>query len=342
MLIIEKLKPIWLILIFGIIISNFMLYQTTMGATILPEQSQYVVLGSLIDFTILLPLSIMLYRKKFTVKTSIVLAALGCIAVRFLIPTSLLEPYEAVTWIGITIEAAIFAFELLLIITFVRYMPKIIKEVKQSQLPVLFSFAQSLARYVKDNLIIRIICSELLMVYYAVASWRVPMPTGVTMYKKSNFIAFQVMMIHAIIVETLGVHYWLHEKALLLSILLLVLNIYSIIYFLADLQALRLNPIYTTNKSIYISLGLMKRAEISYTNIEAIIEEPEILQKKLSKNTADFVIRDFEKVYPDIILKMKNPQKVTLFMGLEKEFDFIAIKSDNPDELKQLIQVNMI
>lgn len=317
-----------------------MLYQTTMGVAILPEQSQYVVLGSLLDLTILLPLSIMLYRNKFTAKTYIVLAALACIAIRFLTPTPLLEPYEAVTWIGIMIEAVIIVFELLLIITFVRTLPKIIKEVKQSQLPVLFSFAQSLARYVKDNLIIQMICSELLMVYYAVASWKVPIPAGITMYKKSNFIAFQVMMIHAIIVETLGVHYWLHDKAQLLSIILLVINIYSIFFFLGDLQALRLNPIYATNEMIYISLGLMKRAQIDYTNIEDIIEKPEFLQRKLSKNTADFVIRDFEKVYPDFILKMKNPQKVTFLMGVEKEFDYIAIKSDNPKQLKQLIEAN--
>lgn len=317
-----------------------MLYQTTMGAAILPEQSQDVVLGSLLDFMILLPLSIMLYRNKFKAKTYIMLAALGCIVIRFLIPTPLLKPYEAVTWIGIIIEAVIIVFELLLIITFVRYLPKITKEVKESRLPVLFSFAQSLARYVKGNLIIQMICSELLMIYYAVASWKSPIPNGITMYKKSNFIAFQVMMIHAIIVETLGVHYWLHDKAPLLSIILLVLNIYSIFFFLGDLQALRLNPIYATNETIYISLGLMKRTEINYTNIESIIEEPEILQKKLSENTADFVIRDFEKVYPDIILKMKKPQKVTLFMGIEKEFDFVAIKSDHPEQLKQLIEVN--
>lgn len=151
MLIIEKLKPIWLILIFGIIISNFMLYQTTIGAAILPEQSQYVVLGSMLDMIIVLPLAIMLYRNNFSVKTTIILAASGCIAIRFLIPASLLEPYESITWIGIGIEGIIIVFELALIITFVRYLPKIMKEVKQSQLPTLFSFAQSLAHYVNSK-----------------------------------------------------------------------------------------------------------------------------------------------------------------------------------------------
>ena len=197
-----------------------------------------------------------------------------------------------------------------------------------------------MARYVKYNLIIQIIRAELLVFYYAISSWRSPIPNGITVYKKSSFIALQVMLIHAIIVTTLRIHYWLHDKAPLLSIILLVLNIYSLLFFLGDMQALRLNPIYATNNSIYISLGLMKRTEIHYTNIEAIIDEPEILQKKLSKNTVDFMIRDFEKVYPDIILKMKKPQKVTLFMGREKEFDFVAIRSDYPEQLKQLIEVN--
>lgn len=320
-----------------------MLYQTSVGALILPEssQSQYVVLGSLLDFIILLPLSIMLYRNQFTVKSSIILAALGCILIRFLIPPTLLQPYETITWIGIIIEGCILGFELLLIITFVRYMPKIIKDVKQSQLPVLFSFSHSVARYVQNIQLIKILCSELLMFYYAIASWRTPAPIGITMYKKSSFIAFQVMMIHAVVIETLGVHYWLHAKAPLLSIILLVLNIYTVLFFLADLQALRLNPIHVTNESIYVSFGLMKRAEINFTNIEDIIEDPKILQNKLPKNTADFIARDFEEVYPDLLLKMKNPQKVTLFMGMEKEFDFIAIKSDAPNELKQLLQSQM-
>ena len=229
----------------------------------------------------------------------------------------------------------------LLLITFVRYVPRILSTIKESKLPVLFSFSHAVNKYVQHNPIIQMLCSELLMFYYAFASWKGVAPTGITMYKKSSFIAFQIMMIHAIVVETLGVHYWLHTKAPIVSIVLLVVNIYSILFFLADLQALRLNPIHCTSNSFYISLGLMKRAKIDYANIEAIIEEPEILQSKLSKNTIDFVLRDFEKVYPDIILKMKSPQKVTLFMGIEKQYDFIAIKSDAPLELKEQIKIHM-
>lgn len=340
--VIEKLKPIWLLLIVLLVSSNFLLYQTAIGSTILPEDTQYVVLGSLLDFILFLPLFIMLYRKKFSVKSCVLLAAFGCILIRFLIPPTMLEPYVTVTWTGLLVEGCIIVFELYLIITFVRYMPTIVRETKRSKLPMLYSFSNAVTEYVRSNPIIQMICSELLMFYYAIGSWKRVAPSGITMYKKSSFIAFQVMMIHAIVVETLGVHYWLHAKAPIVSILLLVLNVYSILFFLADLQALRLNPIHFTNESFFISLGLMKRAKIDYTNIESLIEDPEILQRKLSKNTIDFVIRDFEKVYPDIILKMKSPQKVSLFMGIEKEYEFVAIKCDTPLELKKQIQTFMM
>lgn len=338
---IEKAKSMWFLMLVFIFSGNFLLYQTTIGSKILLEESHIIVLGSMLDLIILLPLFLMLYRNKFTVKSAIILSALGCILIRFLIPTSLLEPYETITWIGIIAEGCIILFEIMLIFTFFRYMPKILTEVKRSNLPIVFSFSQAVRLYVRNNPIIQIICSELLMLYYAFGSWKNTAPIGITMYKKSSFIAFQIMLIHAMILETLGVHYWLHEIAPVLSIFLLVLNIYSVIFFLADIQALRLNPIYFANESFYLSLGLTKRAKIDYSNVELMIEDSTILERKLSKDTIDFVIRDFEKACPDLILKMKTPQKVTLFMGIEKEYNYVAVKTDNPIELKERIKANM-
>lgn len=338
---IEKAKPIWILMLFLIVIGNFMLYHTSFGIGLLPEETKLVVLGSLVDLIILAPIFTMLYLNKFTLKTIIMLSALGCVLLRFLIPSSLLEPYETITWVGIMAEGCLILLELLLIVTFVRYMPKIVDDVKQSHLPVVFSFSQAINRYVRNHPVIQIICSELLMFYYAFGSWKTVPRSGITLYKKSSFIALQVMMIHAIVIETIGIHYWLHDKAAILSIVLLLLNVYSVIFFLADLQALRLNPVYANNSAVYLSLGLMKRAKIDYSNVECMIDDSSILESKLSKDTIDFVIRDFEKVYPDFILKMKTPQKVVLFMGIEKNYNYVAVKSDSPSELKERIKDNV-
>lgn len=335
---VKRLRPLWLLLTCGILVSNWMLYQTSFGNNILPVETQAVVLGSVLDFMLFLPLSIMLYRQHFSVKTFIALAAVGGIAIRFVIPKSMLAPFALVTWSGVVIEAVIFVFELLLIGTLIWYLPKILADVKQSSLPVLFSFTDAIQRRVKKHPLIQVICSEMLMLYYALASWKTPVRDGMTMYKQSSFIAFQIMMIHAIAIETIGLHYWLHTQAPVVSIILLIFNVYSIFFFLGDLQALRLNPIYTTERTLYISLGLMKRAKIDFDNIEAIIDEPEMLQQKRSKNTAEFIVRDFEKVYPDMMLKMKTPQQVTGFMGIHKAYDYVAIKCDEPKRLKALIE----
>ncbi|WP_431030175.1 beta-carotene 15,15'-monooxygenase [Lysinibacillus sp. LZ02] len=341
MKVIEKGRPLWLVMLLLLLISNTMLYRTQFGANILPVETNGVVLGSLIDFMIMLPLFVMLIMRKFSIKTAIAVAALGCILARLMIPSAMLEPYVAVTWVGLLAEVAIVTFEILLIMTFIRYIPKIMAFVKSSSIPTVFSFHHAIDKYVKKNPIIQILCSELLMFYYALFAWKKQAPEGITLHKNSSYIAFMVMIIHAIILETLGFHWWLHEKSMILSIVLLIINIYSVFFFLGDMNAVRLNPIHVTDDAMYISLGLMKRAKIRFADIDYVCEDRAELEKKVSKDTLAFIAREFEEGQPQMVLYMKNPIKGTLFMGFEKDYSKIAIRCDQPSELKAVIERGM-
>ncbi len=64
-------------------------------------------------------------------------------------------------------------------------MPKILNEVKRSNLPVVFSFSQVVEHFVRNNPIIQIICSELLMIYYAFNNWKNTAPIG-TPWSRTN------------------------------------------------------------------------------------------------------------------------------------------------------------
>lgn len=333
---VERGSKVWLLLLALVLISNILLYNTNIGLSLLPDETKTVVIGTLLDLVITIPILFMLYRKKFDVKLAIILAAAGCIIARFLIPKPYLEPFVAVTWVGIVIEVALVIFELVLIFTLVRYLPKIFKKVKESELPTVFAFPNAIDLYVKKNPIIHMICSESLMFYYAFCSWKKKPREGITLYKNSSYIIFQVMIIHAIVVETIGIHWWLHEKSMIISIIVLILNIYSIIFFLGDIQALRLNPVYFDEKAMYLSLGLLKRVEIRFDEIESIIENPEVKKKK-PKDTIDFIASDFQTPEPQLMLVMKKPITAVLFMGLKKEFVKVEIRSDAPAELKQSI-----
>lgn len=330
-------QHIWLTLLLVVFISNYALYNTGLGLSILPVESAGVVLGSLIDLIVVMPLLFMLYKRKFSIKQAILLAAAGCIAARFIIPIHHLQPFVAVTWAGFVVEGAFIAIEVLFVVTLFYYMPKIVADVRASALPDIFSFPQAVEKHAPKYTVIQMLCADLLVLYYGFASWKRKERTGITLHKNSSYIAFQIMMIHAIVIETIGLHWWLHEKSMLLSILLLIINVYSVVFFIADMQAIRLNPIYATNDALYVSLGLMKRATIRFAMIEKIEEEQELLKEKLPKDTIDFIARDFGEAYPQLILKMKEPVEVTFMLGIKKRYHAVAIKADQAHELRAII-----
>ncbi|WP_042349277.1 hypothetical protein [Bacillus massiliigorillae] len=336
----NNLHHVWLALFLLVVGSNIAIYHTTLGTSILTESATGAVIGSIIDLTIVAPLLILRWKRKWNWKFTVTLMASGLIITRFVIPMEYLEPFAAVTWIGFAVEGGIVLLEVLVLVTLFKHLPAIVRKVKESSLPVVFSYAKATDEKVKSIPIIQIICSELLMFYYALASWRtkpILNESSFTVYHKSNVITFQVMLIHAIVLESLGLHWWLHNQSLLLSVILLVINIYSVIFILGDIQALRLNPLQLAEDRMYISLGLMKRMEIKYEDIEELVADSETLEKKLPKTTIDFMARDFEQITPHLILKLKRPVEATLFMGIKKQYEEVAIRVDEPERFIRML-----
>lgn len=337
MVALKKKQNIWLAFLLLVLASNYTLYNTGLGVSILPSETNGVVIGSLIDFVLVMPILLLLYKGKFSIKQAIILAAAGCIAARFIIPIEHLQPFVAVTWTGFAIEGTLLLLEILLVATLVRYMPRILADVRLTALPDLFSFPKAVEKHAPKHPIIQMLCADFLVFYYAFASWKRKERPGLTLHKNSSYIAFIIMLIHGIAIETIGIHWWLHEKSIVLSILLLILNVYSVIFFVADMQAIRLNPVHVTSDKLYLSLGLMKRAEIRFEQIEELIEDKEQLEGKLAKDTIDFIARDFEAAYPQFILKMKEPVEVTFMLGLKKSYNNVAIKADQAQEFRKML-----
>lgn len=331
----------WFIFLLVVLISNFSLYNTAIGNNALPGKPNAVVLGSIFDLAFLSPILYMTWKRKWTWKRAIVLIASGLILVRFFIPMEYLAPFKAVTWVGFAVEGGIVLLEILVLVTLFKHLPNIIRTVKRSSLPVVFSFSNAADSTTKNIPIIRVICSEMLMFYYAFASWKKQPKLNhhtFTLHRNSNLITFQVMLVHAIVLESIGLHWWLHNQSVVLSIVLLVINVYSVIFILGDIQAVRLNPLQMSEDRMYISLGLMKRMEIKYEDIEEIVEDSTVLEKKLSENTIDFVARDFEPVSPHVILKLKHPVKATLIMGMKKQYNQVAIRVDESDRFMRVLK----
>ncbi|WP_423797949.1 beta-carotene 15,15'-monooxygenase [Neobacillus sp. SAB-20_R2A] len=331
-----------LILLLLVLGANYSLYHTTLGIQILPEQPNIIVAASMVDVALISPILFLAWKRKMNWKNLIIGIAGGLILVRFLIPMEYLAPFEAVTWAGFAVEGGLLLLEVMVIVSLFKYMPNIVRAVKRSSLPVIFSFSKAVDQEVKPYPIIRIICSEMLMFYYAFASWKKKPQHGqnvFTLHQKSSLIAMQVMLIHATVIEMAGLHWLFHEKSVILSIILLVLNVYTVIFFLGDIQAVRHNPLLVTEEGMYISLGLMKRMEIKWDDVEEVIEAP--LVGKRPKDTIEFIAHDFEEVKPDVILKLKKPVDATLIMGLKKKYSQIAIRVDEPNRFISALKENV-
>ncbi|MGG3467064.1 beta-carotene 15,15'-monooxygenase [Neobacillus pocheonensis] len=338
-------RNVLLILLLFVLTANYSLYQTPLGIQLLPDKPNLLIIASMLDIALISPILFLSWKRKLNWKNLILGIAGGLIFVRFLIPMEYLAPFKALTWIGIAIEGGFFFLEILVLVSLFKFLPSIVRSVKKSPLPILFSFSKEGDTQIKSYPIFRIICSEILMFYYAFATWRKKpqlAPNMFTLHLNSSLIAFHVMLIHATILEMAGLHWLFHEKSVILSITLIVINIYSVIFFVGNIQAVRNNPLVVTEEKLYISLGLLKRMEIKWSDIEDVIDAPEYLQQKRSKQTIEFIARDFEEVHPDVILKLKQPVEATLIMGIKKEYSQVAIRVDEPNRFKEVLKEKMV
>src|SRR5699024_7473526 len=154
----------FLILLLMVFIANMTLYYTAFGENILKENTPGIVVGSMIDLAFVTPLLFIAWKKKWHVKNIILAIAAGLVLTRILIPIQYLQPFVVITWIGFLVEGSLILFEIYLLFLLVKHLPRTIQSVKQSTLPTLFSFSETLNTQMKSSTtVIKIVCMEMLM-----------------------------------------------------------------------------------------------------------------------------------------------------------------------------------
>ncbi|MFD1707639.1 beta-carotene 15,15'-monooxygenase [Siminovitchia sediminis] len=335
---------ILLFLLALVLFSNLVLYRTPITPLVLSGEDHWVVVGSLIDLAVVAPLLILFLRrgKKVTVKSFITLMVSGLVFARILIPSIYFEPFTYIPIAAIGLEALILLAELGLILLLAWRLPGIIRWIQSQDESLLFSLSKAVEKRVGKYVVLQIFAAECVMLYYALASWKKRPPTGETyfsLHKNSSHIAFYIMLIHAIIIETAAIHWLIHEMSVIISVIMLVLNMYTVLFFIGDIQAVRLNPLTIKENQLYISMGIGKRMVIPIEEISRITWGKEAADEKLhTKETISFIAQDFEKLPPHCIIELKKPLKAQLFMGFSKSYKKAAIRLDEPDRFRAFIQ----
>lgn len=331
-----KFANLAITLLIFVLITNFLLYQVSVQNFFSIQPTSGVAIGSLVDLAIIAPL-LMHIAFKISIKQTVGLVLAGLVIARFYIPAELFAPYRGILYAGLSLEVLLLLGEVSLLFLLVWKIPKIRKAMKRKDENLFYSLLPTVERVATEHMIVRLFVSEFLMMYYALFTWRRNPPSHsgvVTMHKKTSAIAMNIMLIHAVIIETIGLHWWLHEKSIVLSIILLILNIYTVIFFIAEIQVTRLHPLEIKNGKLYITQGLTARIIVPTENIK----EVEWGAAVPSKDTLQFLYRDFEEVIPQAIIYLKEPIQATMLMGMKKSVMEFAIRVDEPEKLRELLQ----
>lgn len=315
-----------------VLAANVLLYQPGIQSLLSIELESSVMAGSLIDLTIVAPI-IARFAFRFSWKTTAALMTIGLVTARFLVPAESFEPYNELLYAGIAAEGVIVAFELGLLFILLKSIPVIVKEMNGE--PALYAMLPAVEQKVGRHPLISILLSEWLMIYYAFFTWRKKAPDHagtVTLHTKMSVVAMNIMLIHAIVIETIGIHWWLHEKSMILSFVLLVLNVYSVIFILAEIQAARLVPLEVKEGKLYVVQGLTKRVIVPIETIKELKWEAALRMEALQ-----FLLKDFESADAQVVITLKKPVQAMMFMGRKKAVMELAIRVDEPEKLKKLL-----
>ncbi|PGU39381.1 hypothetical protein [Bacillus cereus] len=327
----RRRKGIWFGLISFILLSNYLLY----ALPIVPAAPKEVVLGSLLDCMFVIPVITYFFiiRKRYSLTYIIPVVIAGYIFARFIIPNDYFQAFSYVSYIIVAGEIAFVCLELFLLYKIVRMLPNIVKKYKEYKRECSsFSYAIDVAfeNTMKNNKLVDVIVTECKLIYYAFLSWREKVPEGefvYTYHKKTGAIGVYIMIIHATLIESIGFHYLLHQWNPVLAWILLVLNIYAMFYFLAEIQAMRKNPIIITEEQIIIQIGLGKKIVIPFTRIDKIaFYKGESLKKE--KQVLDATVMEFIKEPPTFEITLKEPVKAQLLYGFSKTVSRIHLNVD--------------
>lgn len=329
----RRKKGIWIGLVSLIMLSNYLLY----ALPIVPATPKEVVLGSLLDFMFVIPVITYFFiiRKRYSLTYMFPVVIAGYVFARFIIPSDYLQAFSFVSYVIVAGEIVFVCFELFLIYKIIRVLPKIIKRYKEYRSEYSsFSYAIDAAfdATMKRSKAVSIILTECKLIYYAFLSWREKVPDGECTYsyhKKTGAIGVYIMIIHATVIESIGFHYLLHQWNPVIAWILLILNVYAMIYFLAEIQAMRKNPIVVTEEQVIIQIGLGKKVVLPFTQIDNIaFYKGESLTAKEEKEVLDATVMEFIKEPATFEITLKEPVKVQLLYGFTKTVSRVHLNVD--------------
>lgn len=338
------------ILIYGgviglILLSNYLLYHLP----IMQPVPNGAALGSIFDLMLVIPILtyFMVIRKRYSLKYIGLVILAGYGAAYFIIPNEHLQHYSFIHWIVGLSEGTLILVELYILYKVVTKLPVLIRDykiIRNQNSYFQYNLRNTIDQHFPHNSLFHVFLSELALFYYSLFSWRsrVNVSSGLTFtyHTKTSTIAVYILLIHAIVLESVGFHYLLHSWNPILAYIFLFFNVYGVLYFLAEIQATRLTPFLLTEETLYLQVGFSKSMEIPIELIKEIklYDGPEKISRHDAKLLFDARAADFIVEKPMFEILLAETINVRLLYGLKSRANRVLLNVDHPNEFSHALQ----
>lgn len=150
-----------------------------------------------------------------------------------------------------------------------------------------------------------------------------------------------IMLIHATIIETIGLHMLVHQWSAILSWVILALNSYGVLFFIGEIQAIRLSPFMAKHNNLYLQIGMMKSAVIPFETIVQLraYEGPAKLHKVERKTTMDATVKDISNEKPAYEIILREKVEIQYMYGFKKDVTRILLNVDDYQSFRKALLI---
>jgi hypothetical protein len=188
------------------------------------------------------------------------------------------------------------------------------------------ALVSALERWSDNPLVARLVGTELMVIYYGVAGWRRRPPAGgFTHYRECGWPAVFGVFAGLTLVEIPVMHLLLSAWSPAAAWVATALGIYSLIWLLGDLQAMRIAPSRVEAGALHLQVGMRWRARVPLTQIAAVElrpdpdeEGPEVLEARTLGEA-------------NLALTLAAPILVEGPFGIRREARRVRLSVDDPE-----------
>ncbi|AZB40896.1 hypothetical protein CEF21_00225 [Bacillus sp. FJAT-42376] len=323
----------WMILLSAIILgSNTLIYRIPNVVSIMTPAAA---IGSLLDCILIFPLAayFLIIRRRYSLRWIVPVIIAGLAASWLIIPIEYIDQFLYLKYLPAAGITVLIGLEVFIMTKVLLKAAAILKEYRSRPGTSFYErMEKAVSKEMKPSRLLSILMSEVALMYYGLFSWKkkpVQAPNLFTFHKKTSVIAFNIMLIHALLIESIGFHILLHSWNPVLSWILLILNIYTILLFLAEMQSFRLTPFAITDQELHLQVGVMKRLTVNLKDILAVsyYEKPE---NAGDSRVFDGMPKEFAEEDPAIVIEFTHPVEAKLLYGFTKKVTKAHIRPDEP------------